>query len=64
VPFAVFICGKLRINCALVLALFGLKDRPAQDTQKWLSKCYFRHREPRFLWGGARFGAEVAASDF
>jgi hypothetical protein len=21
-------------------------------------------REPRFLWGGALFGAEVAASDF
>jgi hypothetical protein len=42
------------INCALVvraigamlqtkkkMALFGLKDCPAQDTQKWLSKCYF-----------------------
>jgi hypothetical protein len=25
---------------------------------------FFEFREPRFLWGGARFGAEVAASDF
>jgi hypothetical protein len=25
---------------------------------------FFEFREPRFLWGGARFGTEVAASDF
>jgi hypothetical protein len=55
------------------MAPFGLKDCPARDTQKWLSKCYFltpgndlffEFREPRFLWGGVLFGEEVAASDF
>jgi hypothetical protein len=54
------------------MALFGFKDCPARDAQDLLSKYYFGHREvfffefhePRFLWGGARFGAEVAASDF
>jgi hypothetical protein len=25
---------------------------------------FFEFREPRFLWGGTLFGAEVAASDF
>jgi hypothetical protein len=25
---------------------------------------FFEFREPRFLWRGALFGAEVAASDF
>jgi hypothetical protein len=28
------------------------------------SDSFFEFREPRFLWGGARFGSEVAASDF
>jgi hypothetical protein len=28
------------------------------------SGSFFEFREPGFLWGGARFGAEVAASDF
>jgi hypothetical protein len=28
------------------------------------SDSFFEFRQPRFLWGGARFGAEVAASDF
>jgi hypothetical protein len=28
------------------------------------SDSFFEFREPRSLWGGARFGAEVAASDF
>jgi hypothetical protein len=27
------------------------------------SELFFEFREPRFLWGGALFGAEVAASD-
>jgi hypothetical protein len=28
------------------------------------SDLFFEFREPRFLWGGAPFGAEVAASNF
>jgi hypothetical protein len=28
------------------------------------SDLFFEFREPSSLWGGARFGAEVAASDF
>jgi hypothetical protein len=28
------------------------------------SDLFFEYREPRFLWGGALFGAEVAACDF
>jgi hypothetical protein len=28
------------------------------------SDILFEFREPRFLWGGALFGTEVAASDF
>jgi hypothetical protein len=28
------------------------------------SDSFFEFRKPRFLWGGARFGAKVATSDF
>ena len=28
------------------------------------SVTFFEPREPRFLWEGAQFGTEVAASDF
>ena len=27
------------------MTLFGLKECPARDAKKWLSKCYFLHRE-------------------
>jgi hypothetical protein len=59
------------------MALFGLaplKDCPAQDAHTEMTidvlfltpgrDSFFEFREPRFLWGDARFGAEVATSDF
>jgi hypothetical protein len=58
------------------MALFGLKyffpARGTRQTETAIemlfltpgSDNFFEFREPRFLWKGARFGAEVAASDF